>query len=549
MSSTGKTLIWLQQSLMVFTLSPIFLLSFVTFCYGQNIEQNVNYQLVQKEDDSSIQVNTLEVVGSTVFKEADFQELISPLIGKTVSRQELEALVSEIDQLYVKNNYITSNAVLDEDSLGTGNIHIAIVEGSIQEIIVEGNKRVKSSYITNRIERGITTPFNPNNLEDQLKLLRLNPLFENVSATLKKGDTANRNIVVINVEETRPFFGKFEVNNYSAPSVGSEKMELDLNYANLTGNGDQIYVNYEHTFAGGLDDIILGYNLPVNRLDGNVNMEFEYNANEVIQEPFDRLNIEGESMSFAINYRQPIIKTPRQELALSVGFAHENGQTFILDQPTGFGFGPDEDGRSKTTVINFAQDYLSRSDSGVWYLRSQFNVGTGLFDATSNDGDIPDGQFFGWLGQVQRVQIFNPNHFLIIQGDMQFTTDSLLASQQFTIGGGQSVRGYRQNYLAGDNGLRFSVEDRIILQRDENGAAVIQLAPFLDVGAVLNNTNNPNSLSQNQTVIAGLGLGLLWNPEKNINMRFDYALPLVEIDNKEDNAQDEGFYFSIGYSF
>ncbi len=538
---------WVKHSLVLVTLSPIFWLSFITLSYGQEISKNP--EIAQNETEQPIKVETIEVVGSTVFTEADFTDFISPLMGKTVTRAELDSLIDAINKLYLDKNYLTSNAVLEEDSLVTGNIRIAIIEGGIQEIIIEGNKRVNNSYIKNRIERGTTTPFNPNNLEDQLKLLRLNPLFKNISATLKKGDTTNQNILVVSVEEANPFSGNFQVNNYSPPSVGESQFELDLNYGNVTGNGDLIAINYDHTFAGGMDDINVSYNLPVNSLDGTVGIGFEYNTNEVIQEPFDRLNIEGESTTFSLNYRQPIIKNPRQELALSVGFTYENGQTFILDEPTGFGFGPDSEGRTKTSVINFAQDYLTRNDTGVWYLRSQFNLGTGVFDATTNDDPIPDGQFFSWLGQVQRVQIFNPNHFLIIQGDVQLTPDSLLPSQQFTIGGGQSIRGYRQNYLAGDNGLRLSVEDRIIVSRDENGAANLQLAPFLDIGTVINNKNNPNSISQNQTVIAGLGLGLLWNPEPNLNMRFDYGIPLVEIDNKGDTAQDNGFYFSLGYSF
>ena len=60
------------------------------------------------------------------------------------------------------------------------------------------------------------------------------------------------------------------------------------------------------------------------------------------------------------------------------------------------------------------------------------------------------------------------------------------------IGGGQSVRGYRQNVRAGDNGFRFSIEDRIILVRDEGGEPVFILAPFFDMGSVWNVGDNPN---------------------------------------------------------
>jgi hemolysin activation/secretion protein len=238
-------------------------------------------------------------------------------------------------------------------------------------------------------------------------------------------------------------------------------------------------------------------------------------------------------------------------LALSLGFTHQDGQTFTVFGPTPFGIGPDEEGISRTSVIKFGQEYTLRQTSGAWAFRSLFSFGTGLFDATENsdvDEDFPDGQFVSWLAQIQRVQIINPDNFLIIQADLQLAFDSLLPAQQFVIGGGQSVRGYRQNVRAGDNGFRISVEDRITLERDESGIATFVLAPFFDVGYVWNRGINPNELVD-QTFIAGLGLGILWEPLPNLNLRLDYGLPLVDLDDRGENAQDDGFYFSVNYNF
>ena len=129
---------------------------------------------------------------------------------------------------------------------------------------------------------------------------------------------------------------------------------------------------------------------------------------------------------------------------------------------------------------------------------------------------------------------------------MQLTPNSLLPSQQFVIGGGQSVRGYRQNARYGDNGLRFSIEDRITLQRNQAGAAVLLVAPFIDVGTVWNKSDNPNQLPR-QRFLAGAGLGLLWEPLPRLNVRLDYGLPFVDLRDRGENVQDSGFYFSVFY--
>ena len=131
----------------------------------------------------------------------------------------------------------------------------------------------------------------------------------------------------------------------------------------------------------------------------------------------------------------------------------------------------------------------------------------------------------------------------VIEG--QLTPNSLLPSEQFVIGGGQSVRGFRQNARSGDNGLRFSVEDRIAIARDGRGSPIVQIAPFLDLGTVWNTADNPNNPARpDQEFLIGVGVGVLWQVTPLFNIRLDYAPPLIDLDDRGNNLQDEGFYFS-----
>ncbi|MEQ9371085.1 MAG: ShlB/FhaC/HecB family hemolysin secretion/activation protein [Coleofasciculus chthonoplastes F3-SA18-01] len=514
----------------------------------------------KQNDDTSpeerqIQVQEINVTGSTIFGEAEFNPIIEPVEGNTVTLEELRSVADTISQLYLEQGYITSRAVLVEETLDTDVVEIRVIEGSLEEIQVEGTRRLNPSYVRSRVRLGADTPLNTGALEDQLRLLRVNPLFENVEASLRAGTGLGQSILVVRISEADPFEGSVGIDNYSPPSVGAERFTTNARYINLTGIGDAISAQYNRTTAGGAYTWDFNYRAPINAMNGTVQLRASFNENEVIQENLQELDIQGESELYEINYRQPLIRTPRRELALSLGFTHQDGQTFTFAGPTPFGFGPDEDGVSRTSVFKFGQEYTLRQTSGAWAFRSLFSFGTGLFDATENSDvnsdvneDYPDGQFVSWLAQIQRVQIINPDNFLIIQADLQLAFDSLLPAQQFVIGGGQSVRGYRQNVRAGDNGFRISVEDRITLERDESGIATFVLAPFFDVGYVWNRGTNPNELLD-QTFIAGLGLGILWEPLPNLNLRLDYGLPLVDLDDRGENAQDDGFYFSVNYNF
>lgn len=546
-STPSSNVVWQPLSSQNRNQSPIVESSHGIRLISANTKQNGD----TPPEENQISVQEINVTGSTIFGEAELNPIIEPVEGRTVTLEELRSVADGISQLYLERGYITSRAVLVEETLDTDVVEIRVIEGSLEEIQVEGTRRLNPSYVRSRVRLGADTPLNTGELEDQLRLLRVNPLFENVEASLRAGTGLGQSILVVRVTEADPFEGSVGIDNYSPPSVGSERLTANARYLNLTGIGDEIAAQYNRTTAGGAHTWDFNYRAPINAMNGTVQLRTSFNENEVIQEDLQVFDIQGESDLYEINYRQPLIRTPRREFALSLGFTHQDGQTFTFAGPTPFGVGPDEDGVSRTSVLKFGQEYTLRQTSGAWAFRSLFSFGTGLFDATENsdvDENNPDGQFVSWLAQIQRVQILNPDNFLIIQADLQLAFDSLLPAQQFVIGGGQSVRGYRQNVRAGDNGFRVSVEDRITLERDESGIATFVLAPFFDVGYVWNRGTNPNELLD-QTFIAGLGLGILWEPLPNLNLRLDYGLPLVDLEDRGANAQDEGFYFSVNYNF
>lgn len=495
---------------------------------------------------TSIQVKRIEVIGSTVLSAEQLQKITKPLEGRTVNFNELANAVEAINKLYLEQGYTSSRAVLEAQTIADGVVKIRAVEGSIERIEVEGTRRLNSNYVQSRVKLGVGTPLNTNKLEDQLRLLRADPLFKTVEATLRSGSKEGQSILVVRVEEANPFQANLSVDNYSPPSIGSERLGINASYRNLTGNGDVLSGSYYRTTTGGADVFDFSYRVPLNAMNGTLELRAAPNRNNVTQAPFKALDIRGESQLYEISYRQPLVRTTREEFALSLGYAYQSGQTFTFAGPTPFSIGPDERGVSRTSIIKFGQDYVRRDAGGAWGLRSLFSFGTGTLDATINPHPIPDGRFFSWLGQVQRVQTLNDNNLLILQADVQLTPDSLLPSQQFVIGGGQSVRGYRQNVRAGDNGVRFSIENRITLQRDEIGNSVFQLAPFVDLGTVWNVSDNPNKLQQ-QTFLAGAGLGLIYTPLPKLSLRLDYGLPLVNLSDRGNNAQDSGFYFSANY--
>lgn len=497
-------------------------------------------------------INQVQLIGNTVLNSEAIALILQPLQGQSVTSEQVKAAAEAITQLYISNGYINSLAQFDQtdpQSIVDGVAQIKVIEGQIERVDIVGTVQTNPDYVRSRVELGISEPFNANSVEDQLRLLKADPLFKNIASSLKPSSEAGKSLLVVQVEEANQFGGSVSFDNYSPVAVGSERMGAALTYRNLTGFGDLLAASYYRSTTGGSNLYDFSYSIPVNPMNGTVAIRYAPNNYRITDPDFAAFNIRGASSLYDIVYRQPLIRNPREEFALSLGFAHQTGQTFLFENlATPFGIGPDANGISTTSVFRFGQDYTLRDQNGAWSLRSQFNLGTGLFNATYAEV-TPTASFFSWLGQAQRVQVLGSDALLIASIDSQLSANPLLPSQQFTIGGGQSLRGFRQNSRSGDNGIRLSLETRLVAVRDqETQRSILQIAPFIDLGAIWNNGNNPTP-SSSQNFLAAGGLGVIIEPIKNFVMRIDAALPFVNLQGRGNNLQDAAVYFSSSYQF
>ncbi|MBC7882159.1 MAG: ShlB/FhaC/HecB family hemolysin secretion/activation protein [Anaerolineae bacterium] len=493
----------------------------------------------------SITIRSISVTGNTLFSKDQINKITQPLIGQSLNRDEiLSKIVAPITKLYLEQGYLTSRAELVSSE--NGDLRIVILEGSLSRIDVEGADRLNPDYIRDRIKLGVTTPLNAAKLEEQLRLLRADPLLDNIEASLRRGTEAAQSILIVRIQEAKNLQVGLSFDNYSPPSVGSERGSAFVRYRNLTGIGDEITAAYSvSTGASNVYDLI--YRAPLNPMNGTFQLRILPNTFKVTDSNFSAFGIRGNSELYEVSLRQPLLRTLTEEFALSIAFAIQNGQTFLFNNiPTAFGIGPSADGLTRTNIFKFGQDYLSRDEGGAWSLRSQFALGVGTLNSTLNQDPVPDGRFFSWLGQIQRLQLLSNGALLLFQADAQFSFDPLLASQQFVIGGGQSIRGFRQNARQGDNGFRATLEARFPLARNESGVPILQIAPFVEGGGIWNVNGNPNILPD-QRYLVGAGLGLLWEPIKRFNIRLDYGVPLINLADRGSNLQDNGFYFSLNY--
>ncbi|MEL6779251.1 MAG: ShlB/FhaC/HecB family hemolysin secretion/activation protein [Cyanobacteria bacterium J06597_16] len=499
---------------------------------------------VTNGSDETFEVNGIQLEGSTVFTNEDFADLFEQYVGRPVSFNELLQLRSAVTQRYVDAGFLTSGAFIPPQTLENGMVTVQVIEGEIEDIEIVGTRRLNPRYIRSRLGLAARPPINADKLLEGLQRLQIDPLIDTVSADLQAGVRPGTSILRVEVSEADSFDVNLGFDNGRSPNIGSIRRRIDISEGNLFGIGDRVSLGYANT--NGSNSLDASYSVPVSPYNTRINIDAGISESRVIDDTFDVLDISSDAHYYEVGITHPLVESPTQEVFLGLALSHKENQTRLgIDDIGPFPLSPgaDDNGETRVTALRFSQGWTQRSQKQVLAARSQFNAGLGLLNATDNEGDIPDSQFFSWRGQGQWVRLLGQESLFFLRSDVQLATDSLLSSEQFGLGGQQTVRGYRQDALLRDNGALLSAEARFpIIRFSEN--STVQVTPFLEAGAAWNHTNTPAG----NNVLVGTGVGFLWQQGEDLTARLDWGIPLVDIDSTSDSLQDSGIYFSVQYN-
>ncbi|MEM9507820.1 MAG: ShlB/FhaC/HecB family hemolysin secretion/activation protein [Cyanobacteria bacterium P01_E01_bin.35] len=500
----------------------------------------------------TITVEQFGFVGSTIFSPTELNEAVAEFTGKPISFAQLIEAANAITELYVSQGYITSGAYIPAQSLDGSTVQIQVLEGSLKEIevtVLQG--RLNESYIRNRLEKKTSTPLNINQLQSALQLLQINPLIKSLNAELAAGIEPGTNLLTVSVIPADTFSLEINLNNDRNISIGTFERGIRLEEGNLFGIGDQFRLIYDNT--DGSNQFGGGFTLPVNSRDGSLSFDFRLAFNEIVQPSFEDLDLDIESRNYDLTLRQPILQraTPEvsQELALSLTATRRESEGTIMDEPQPLTPGADENGELDTSVLSIAQEYLQRNRQQVFSVRSQFNFGLDLLDSTILEEE-PDSEFFSWRGQFSYLRLLNSpeetsviGSSILLRSELQLAVDPLISTEQFSLGGINTVRGFRQDALLTDNGFLAAAEVRLPVARFSKLNATLQLAPFIDFGTGWNADNKDADFN----TLIGTGFGLLLQTPESLSARIDWGIPLINGTDEGSSLQEDGIYFQFQY--
>ncbi|MDB9528839.1 ShlB/FhaC/HecB family hemolysin secretion/activation protein [Oscillatoria sp. CS-180] len=500
--------------------------------------------LVPLPDDEvpeSFVVTEFSFVGNTAFRDEELQAIVADFRDRPITLNDLFVARALITQTYLDAGYINSGAYLPIQRIEEGIVEIRVIEGRLEEINIEGLRRLQPEYVRKRIAARTGQPLNVNDIIESLQLLQLNPLIQEISSQLSPGTMTGGSVLNVTAVEADAVSGQAILDNSRSPLVGSFRRRFVFSHNNLSGHGDPFSVGYSNTDGSNSWDV--RYAFPFNAYDGTIEFFYSGSRSEIIEPDLKFLGVESNSDELEFGIRQPIVQTPRQEVALGLSLSHQwADSSFRLD-----GFprlplvtaGSDADGNTRQTAIRFTQEWILREVNQVAAVRSQFSLGTTWFGASDNPGDLPDSNFFSWQGQAQYVRIFEDDISLFLRLNAQFANSPLLTTEQFRLGGQGSIRGYQQDQFTTDNGIFASAEARFPLMTIPEIDSTFQVAPFIDYGVGWNEDGNDSE------ALLSIGAGILWQVGNRFNARLDYGIPLSGSEPSGDSWQEHGILFTL----
>jgi hemolysin activation/secretion protein len=466
---------------------------------------------------STVQVRGFTVTGATLIDDARIQAALQSWKGNR-SLAELRQAAQAVQTLYTDAGFGAVVAYLPPQPVSDGIVTIAVVEGRIAHVKVNGATREGEQHVRAALPSLVegATP-RVRTIDTELLIANENPARQ-MSVLLGPGGNTGEVEATVKVEEQPAQRWTFGVDNTGNDSTGHWRLNAAWQNADLSGRDDvlNLLLQTSPTAADRVQVLVAGYRLPQPQWLAAFDLYAAYsNAEAGIQPtPAGGLSFAGKGHIFGARGTRYLQRVGDfdQRVALSLEYRDYINDCSIADLPQG-ACGP---AGESVTVQPLAIEYSAQSGGPT---ATSFNValahnlalGGAHGDAVDFENARPGAKPQYTVlraGAASRVPLFE-DWSLAGRINLQTTSDPLVAGEQFGLGGAASVRGYLEREVAGDRGVLASVElttPRITLT--SLGGADLRLLAFVDGGEVTNVDHTACAGTEDRCRLSSAGFGL-----------------------------------------
>lgn len=457
-------------------------------------------------DNTPFEVKQIVVRGNTTFDVGTLHALVADGEGHTQTLATLVVLAQRITDYYRAHGYPLSRAVVPAQALNDGVVQFKVIEARYDQVQMSNHSRVQTSLL-----KATLSPLQSGQLvtQDTLdrQLLLMNDLpGVQAHALLGPGSVPGTSDLSVDAQALPPVMGNLTLDDGGDRYTGRIRLGGNLAVNNLTGLGDQLslgllasdgHMHYGH----------LAYDFALNGAGTRFGLGYSALSYQ-LGDGLSHLDARGHATEGSAWLSQPIVRSPNTNVSarLEVNnhrLADDTGSTGVHD-----------DRHTWDWTASGAFDHRdSWGGGGITQAQLSLTRGQLGFDdpvAKASDAATAgtQGHELHWNGSVSRLQMITAATRLYVAVSGQYSHRNLDSSEQFLLGGMQSVRGYEVSTLAGASGYLVTMELRHDLSLP---GGAWQGSVFVDQGGMwINPQPWAGNTGSNHATLSSVGLGLNW---------------------------------------
>jgi hemolysin activation/secretion protein len=425
------------------------------------LQETVHKTFGPKKLLKKIDIRHREVTG---ISQKEINKIIKTYSELNIGTQEIADIQQKLQQLYFDAGYASVRIYIDGNTIADDILTFVIVDGHIEEIIFKRKSGRKYSDFSMALQRFSFYPFpkgEPLNIKDlDQGLEQMNRLQTgNAAMEIVPGSKDGYSLIEITNNAKRRFVFSAGADNNGLDSTGMYKGSVSLNADNLLMLNDNIYFNYSRNIDGNEDNKIsssylASISIPIGRYTfsfSSFNSDYETPPGISI----GSFKTDGSTKNnnaaaeMVIKRSQTYKLSAGTELALKDTANNAAGQKIEVSS------------RKLTVASAFLSSTHYISDANL-YTKLSYNRGLDIFDAVHNTDikNYPKAQFDCYSLYLQYsdpfvIPLLKLRTSYCAALNVQYSPDILYGSEQVSIGGLSSVRGYKDGSVSGDSGGCF----------------------------------------------------------------------------------------------
>ena len=448
-------------------------------------------------------VQHIQISGNLLLTAAELRPLVQPSEGKMLSLSQLQDLATLITERYQQRGYLLSRAYIPPQTLSDGSVRIAVLEARYGAVAIEN-----SSSVCDALLQSYLRPLTPGDpvIEDALQrsLLLLSDVpGAVVNSTLAPGAEPGTTDLQLSASQGARESGSLGLDNAGNRYTGRERLSAALNIDNPLQHGDVLSLN-AMTAGPDLSYGRVGYQTLL--LDGQGTSvggavsALYYQLGHGLSD----LHAHGTAEVETLTLMQPLIRSVPGNLFAQFAFDAKQlrDETDAADIHT--------NRYTDALTMTLAGDH--RDSQGISNMNLGVGVGSLGFD--NEAAQLADassartsGTYAKYTLSLARLQALSESNSLYVAVNGQAADKNLDSSEQFFLGGPNSVRAYDVGTVGGTRGALATAELRHNFGVSSYGSW--QTILFVDSG-VVRIYQKPFTAGDNNATLSGAGIGINW---------------------------------------